>query len=318
MEQTLYQVEQYIFREYQLDPDFPVTAFLRDNFEFPPEPDIISWLHFHNCMELIYCYEERILMIEDRIYSMSPGSICVIPPNQMHNSKRASFRSSLEPHGCEYLYVDPALLLEDFFTETYSFQSAFNQINETSSYIISPHENPDICRLLLLILDEMRHGRPNLHEMVKGLALSFWIELIRTLELPSISHMAKRRELTDVYPAMTYIREHYAQTITIETLAAVCGMSVSSFRQNFKKRVGILPNHYIDDIRLSKALQLLIGTEMGILEVALACGYNSLSSFNSHFTAKYGVSPTSWKKSQRAIKKRIDTHSVYHPDTDVK
>ena len=209
---------------------------------------------------------------------MSPGSICVIPPNQMHNSKSASFRSSLEPHGCEYLYVDPALLLEDFFTETYSFQSAFNQINETSSYIISPHENPDICRLLLLILDEMRHGRPNLHEMVKGLALSFWIELIRTLELPSISHMAKRRELTDVYPAMTYIREHYAQTITIETLAAVCGMSVSSFRQNFKKR-------------------------MGILEVALACGYNSLSSFNSHFTAKYGVSPTSWKKASAPSKK---------------
>ena len=28
MEQTLYQVEQYIFREYQLDPDFPVTHLL--------------------------------------------------------------------------------------------------------------------------------------------------------------------------------------------------------------------------------------------------------------------------------------------------
>lgn len=313
MEQTLYQVDQYIFREYRLDPKFPATAFLRDNFEFPPEPDTISWLHFHNCMELIYCYEERILMIENRIYSMTPGSICVIPPNQMHNSKSAGFHSALDPHGCEYLYVDPALLLGDFFTETYSFQSAFNRINETSSYIISPSENPEICRLLLLILDGMRRRQPNFHDLVKGLALSFWIELLRTLEFPSISHLAKRRELTEVYPAMVYIREHYAQPISIETLAESCGMSVSAFRQNFKKRVGTLPNHYIDDIRLSKALQLLVNTELGILEIALACGYNSLSSFNSHFTAKYGVSPSSWKKSQRAIKKRIDTHSVYLP-----
>ena len=95
---------------------------------------------------------------------------------------------------------------------------------------------------------------------------------------------------------MVYIREHYAQPISIETLAESCGMSVSAFRQNFKKRVGTLPNHYIDDIRLSKALQLLVSTELGILEIALACGYNSLSSFNSHFTAKYGVSPSSWKR----------------------
>lgn len=317
MEENLsHPIEHYIFREYRLDPAFPVAAFLRDNFNFPPEPEAISWLHFHNCMELIYCYEERIVIIENRIYSMSPGSVCIIPPNQMHNSKNAAFPDSLKPHGCEYLYLDPSLLLSDFFTETYSFHAVFNQINRTLSYIVSPLENPLLCRLLFLILNEMRCSPPNLHSMVKGLTLAFWIELIRMLELPSVSCLAKRRELTEVYPAMAYIREHYAQPISIELLADVCGMSVSAFRQNFKKRVGILPNHYIDNIRLSKSLNLLTSTELGILDVALACGFNSLSNFNSHFTAKYGVTPSNWRKSQQNIKKRIDTHSIYIPDSN--
>lgn len=313
MTQNSFDIDQYIYREYRLDPGFPMIAFLQENFKFPLEPETISWLHFHNCMEVIYCYEPRILMIENKIYSVLPESICIVPPNQMHNSKNNSFTTSIDHPECEYLCLDPQMMLHDFFTETYSFHNIFSQINEKCCYVITPDENPVICRLTRIILDEMRHQSTNTYHMVKGLVLSFWVELMRTLEIPSGSQLSKQRELTDVYPAMVYIREHYSQPIALETLAKICHMSVSAFRQNFKKNVGMLPSRYIDNIRFSRACQLLLGTELGILDIALQCGFNSLSSFNSNFIKKYGASPSNWKKTQRSIKKRIDSHSVYLP-----
>lgn len=309
---TSVQVEEYIYREYKLNPEFPVAAFTKENYTFTQEP-AITWLHFHNCMELMYCYEERIVNIENRVYFMEPGSICVIPPNQMHNSRSEIFQEPVEHPPCEYLYLDPHALISDFFTETYSFQNVFEQINGDLKNVITEQENPVICRLTALILDEMRKPNPSLY-MVKGLFLSFWIELLRTLKLPSIRYMAKRRELTEIYPAMSYIREYFTQEISTETLAEICHMSTSQFRQNFKKCLTVSPRRYIDNLRLSKSCQLLLETEMGILDIALQCGYNSLSSYNSHFTARYGVSPTKWKKARRNIKKRTYSHSVYRMD----
>lgn len=309
-----FQIKKYIYREYCLNPDFPAMALVKENFSFPSEPETITWLHFHNCMEIVYCYEERIVNIENKIYFLEPGSICVIPPNQMHNSKSETFSQAVpQAPRCEYLYLDPEKLLNDFFTETYSFQQVFQQINRDLKNVISHRENPKICRLLLMILEEMRVPDFN-RNMVKGLFLSFWIELLRTLKLPSEGYMAKRRELTEVYPAMVYAREHYMEKITTEILAEVCHMSVSHFRKNFKKCVGIPSGKYIENLRLSKSCELLIETEMGILEIALSCGFTSLSAYNRHFTAKYGVPPGKWKKARRNIKKNTYSHSVYRPE----
>jgi AraC-like DNA-binding protein len=308
-----FQIREYVYREYQLSEEFPVEALVKENFKFPSEPETITWLHFHNCMEIMVCYEERIVNIENRIYSMEPESICVIPPNQMHNSKRAMLQENARDPGCEYLYLDPKKLLEDFFTETYSFQQVFEQINRNLTNGISSHENPKIWRIIQMILEEMRNPDFS-HYMVKGLFLSFWIELLRTLKLPSASHMAKRRELTSVYPAMVHIREHYAEKVTTETLAEICHMSVSYFRQSFKKLVGISSGKYLDHIRLAKSCELLLETELSILEIALSCGFTSLSAYNNHFIARYGVSPGQWKKERRNIKKTAYSHSVYRPE----
>lgn len=306
-------IKEFIYREYKLNPVFPLAAFLRDQYVFKPDPGVMTWLHFHNCMEIMYCYEARIVNIENRIYYLEPGSICVVPPNQMHNSVRETFRENCDWPGCEYIYVDPQEFLKDFFTETYSFDHVFEQINRNLKNVITQKENPLICRQLILMMDELR--KPDYSRyMVKGLFLTFWIELLRTRHLFAENQISKRRELTNIYPAMIYMREHYSEKVTTEQLAEVCNMSLSQFRKNFKNLMGISPTKYMNDIRLAKSCQLLMETEMGILQVALACGYNSLSSYNSHFIERYGISPTKWKKEQRAIKKKTYSHSVYDPE----
>lgn len=306
-------IKEFIYREYRFESGFPLVAFLRGKYEFKPEEPTMKWLHFHNFMEIMYCYENRIVNIENRLFLVKAGSICMIPPNQMHNSRSEVFCENAKESGCEYIYLDVQALLGDFFTETYSFNDVFERMNRDLKNVITKEENPLMCRQMYLILEELR--KPNYsRDMIKGLFLTFWIELIRTKSLFAEGQISKRRELTNVYPAMVYVREHYAESITTEMLADICHMSLSQFRKNFKKCVGVSPTKYIDALRLSKSCQLLMETELSILEVAFSCGYNSLSSYNSHFTGKYGVSPLKWKKERRTIKKNTYSHSVYYPE----
>ena len=313
-ENSQFQIKEYIYREYVLNPEFPIGAFLQENYKFTSESEVITYLHFHNCMEIMYCYEARIVNIENRIYYLEPGDVCVIPQNQMHNSKRNEVIPENLPSPCaEYLFMDPAVLLDDFFTEVYSFQQVYEQISRELKNVITVQENPQIGKLVRMILKEMR-AVPQDHDMVKGLVLSFWIELIRTLKLTSSGRMSKRRELTEVYPAMVYIREHYKEKIDTAVLADLCHMSVSQFRKNFKKCVGLSSGEYIRNRRLAKACQMLMETEMGILDVALFCGFTSLSAFNSCFISKYGVSASKWKKESCSIKKKTYSHLIYRSD----
>lgn len=312
-EEIPFQISEYVYREYEMDPDFPVLALVKEKFTFHPDPVVITWLHFHNCMEIMYCYEARLVNIENRIYYLEPGSVCVIPPNQMHNSRGEIYQETPEYPGSEYLYMKPERILGDFFTETYSFQHVFEQINRDLKNVISQRDNPKVGKLVRMLLDELREEKQDRY-MIKGLFLSLWIELLRTLDLPSADHMAKRKELTEVYPAMVYVREHFAEQIATERLAEECHMSIFQFRKNFRKCVGLSPGEYITNTRLSKSCQFLLETESSILQVALACGFTSLSAYNRHFTERYGVSPSKWKKARRTIKKKTYSHSVYRQE----
>lgn len=311
-----FQIKEYVYREYVLDPDFPIGAFVQENYKFSLESEVITYLHFHNCMEIMYCYDARIVNIENRIYYLEPGSVCVIPQNMMHNSKRNEvIPEDLNSPCAEYLFLDPAVLLGDFFTEVYSFQSVYDQISREVKNVITERENSKLCKIVRMILKEMRSKCPD-HDMVKGLFLIFWIELTRTLNLTSGGRMSKRRELTEVYPAMVYIREHYKEKIDTAVLADQCHMSVSQFRKNFKKCVGISSGEYARNRRLAMACQMLLETEIGILDVAMLCGFTSVAAFNSCFIAKYGISVSKWKKENCSIKKKVYSHRVYRSDNN--
>lgn len=310
---SFFQIKEYIFHEYYLDPAFPIMAIVRENYRFQPEPQILHWLHFHTHVEIMYCHHERIVDVENTVQVLHPGDICVISPNQLHNS-RALYpeRFDLKDPNCEYLYFDPETLLRDFFTTTYSFQSFFYLIRQNSVTILSEEKHPKSCRLLRMIIDEMRSPAYN-RNIVKGLLLSFWIDLVRIASSSSADCHTKNSELTEIYPAMSYIQTHYSQKISTSRLARECHMSLSHFRSSFTGILGYSAARYIERIRLEKSCELLLYTEMSMTEIAYQCGFSSTASFNRIFSAKYNVPPTVWKNERRNIKKVSYTHSVFIP-----
>lgn len=100
-----------------------------------------------------------------------------------------------------------------------------------------------------------------------------------------------------------YIRDHYSEPLPLSELAAMVGMTPSSFSRFFRKRAGRPLSEYITDVRLGHAARMLVDTTHNIAEICYMCGYNNISNFNRHFKARRGLTP----KEFRALNKKLGT-----------
>ncbi|CZF78411.1 Exoenzyme S synthesis regulatory protein ExsA [Grimontia celer] len=79
--------------------------------------------------------------------------------------------------------------------------------------------------------------------------------------------------------------------LTVSDLAYLSGRSLSSFNRDFKENYKVTPKKWLQEKRLSKAKDLLVGKELSVTEVALTMGYENVSAFIKAFKDKYGVTP---------------------------
>ncbi len=74
-------------------------------------------------------------------------------------------------------------------------------------------------------------------------------------------------------------------------LAADAGMSTRQLERLFRRYLNRSPKRYYMETRLARARNLLMQTEMSIIEVALASGFSSPSHFSKCYRALYGGTP---------------------------
>ena len=74
-------------------------------------------------------------------------------------------------------------------------------------------------------------------------------------------------------------------------LAHGAGMSTRQLERLFRRYMDRSPKRYYMDLRLQKARNLLMQTDMSVINVALACGFTSPSHFSKCYRAHYGTTP---------------------------
>lgn len=58
---------------------------------------------------------------------------------------------------------------------------------------------------------------------------------------------------------------------------------------------------YVNEVRIARAGRLLLESQLGISEIAYACGYGNLSNFNRCFRLNVGRSPREYRNSYQCI-----------------
>ena len=87
------------------------------------------------------------------------------------------------------------------------------------------------------------------------------------------------------------------QDLSLDHLAFLTSMSISSFKRKFKSVFNVSPLQYIKAKRLERAKYLLEPTKLNITEVAYESGFNDLSYFTKSFTTAYQISPSDFRDS---------------------
>ena len=130
---------------------------------------------------------------------------------------------------------------------------------------------------------------------VKSILFAMFFKLTKYITIMD-KPLSRSPSADSIKLAMEYIQENYSQQITIEELSAICNMSQGHFCRLFKQYTLKTPVQYINNIRLSKAMELLISGEKKVLDVAFDTGFNSLSYFIGVFKEGVGITPTKFRK----------------------
>nr|MBI4156968.1 helix-turn-helix transcriptional regulator [Candidatus Woesearchaeota archaeon] len=73
--------------------------------------------------------------------------------------------------------------------------------------------------------------------------------------------------------------------------------------RNFKEKIGIYPFEFLQIYRISKAIEMMKKTNLGVSEVAFKVGYNDLRTFERHFKKYVKITPYDYKKFTYSLKK---------------
>ena len=144
-------------------------------------------------------------------------------------------------------------------------------------------ENPELVNEDLLVL--------KLKEIILLLA--------QTDDSPAINQI-----LTSLFSPTTYsftqiVDAHIFSGLSLEDLAQLTNLSLSSLKREFRRVYNDSPANYIRNKRLEKAAELLVISSERITDIAYDTGFNDLAHFSKCFQEKFGASPSVYRLNQK-------------------
>ena len=295
------------FRYYRMPEDVPFLALLGEKWVQHYGKDI-DYLHFHNYLEIGYCYSGTgTLVLGEKNYHFTGNQFSVIPNNYPHTTDSAPGTVSK----WEFLFIDVDMILEHFYRggginrkENISYR-----IN-SQAFFKSAEEEPKMAGMIRNIMDVIREKREFYLEEAKAGVAELLFNIARKREGTGLMEKLPVKEAAPIIQSLDYIAAHYMEQIKIEDLARYCHISQSHFRRVFSEYMGLSPVDYINLVRVHAACGYLKRTDDYISDIASKCGFATFSTFSRNFRQITGVSPNEWRKrpenyEQQLLKFRI-------------
>jgi len=106
-----------------------------------------------------------------------------------------------------------------------------------------------------------------------------------------------------------YIDSNLSNKINLLDLAAVAGLSRMHFASQFRAATGLRPHEFLLSRRIWRSKELMKGTSMTIVEIALTVGFLTQAHFTTVFKRFAGYTPRQWRTANqtRALPRTRDT-----------
>lgn len=161
--------------------------------------------------------------------------------------------------------------------------------------IVENSSDPMLQGLFETMFDELRNPRLGTRAFVSALMKQVLIVLLRSQPDDESSKLLMTN--ARLAGAVAAILDRPEDNHTVASLAALVGMSRSSFIQHFTHAYDLSPKSFVQSARLASAARMLRVSDLPVKSVAASVGYASRSHFSRAFQAKFGQDPTAFRRS---------------------
>ena len=100
-------------------------------------------------------------------------------------------------------------------------------------------------------------------------------------------------------PVLNFIHENLEDDLRREKMAGLIHLSSSAFHSLFKTAIGTSPGEYVQNLRIQKAQQLLISSNLTVNEISQKVGHRDPFHFSKIFKTRCGTSPSFYRDQVR-------------------
>ncbi len=245
-------------------------------------------LHHHDFYEVyLFLSGEVDYWVDGRLYHLQSGDLLLINPMEFH---RPVVKGEGDVYERVVLWIERNYL-EGFSTEGVSLTRCFDHALPTHTNLIRPSSlwRSDLTARMNALVREYYGDEYGSSLCAEGILLQLMVELNR-LALQNDDGAQREESSPLVSKVLAYIADHYAEEMSLESLAQQFFVSKYHLSHEFSRTVGIGVHRYIILKRLLIAKQLMTD---GVLpgDVFAACGFRDYTNFYRAFKAEYGISP---------------------------
>ena len=265
------------------EEDFPFELY-RVNATHPKYEMAFHW---HTNLELIRVLDgELTLTLDNRTFRLQNGDAAIVNSETVHGAS---------PKDCRYECI--VFNLAFLKTGNAKCDAFIDDLLARNCFLYERPLSADTLTLLHAVFDEI--GKDGSPFKVIGAFHSLLGQIQEKSEF--ISHLPPtsvrdEKKVVKLKTVLKYIRENFAQSVTLEDMAAVAGFSEKYFCKFFKDMTGTTPINYLMAYRVERAARKLLGSDLSVTQIAFDCGFNDLSYFIKTFKTFKHTSPKEYRK----------------------
>jgi|EP00388_Colpodella_angusta_P009535 AraC-like DNA-binding protein len=276
----------------------PITLQSSFSIRHDIKPDFGNIWHYHPELELHYNIKgEGVRFIGDNISNFASDEMVLLGENLPHTwrCKEEYFQNNPDLNveamvihflpDClgKYLFNLPeAYLIPKLFEKAKSGMIIFGKTKEELAKLMAKAVHAtNLDRIIILLT------------ILKTLAETDDYELITSKNTFYQSNESETARINKIY---TYTLSNYKKDITLEEVASLSNLSITSFCRYFKLMTKKTYYDFLIEIRVSHACRFLIENKLPTEMICFNCGFNNVSNFYRHFKKVTGMTPLDYKR----------------------
>jgi AraC-like DNA-binding protein len=247
-------------------------------------------LHWHEFYEMAFVIEGKAdHYLNGSLRRLEPGSLLFLTPADFH---------VLKPDPNQTLVLLNMIFNNEALSEP--LQRLMVNSSEAFQTLFKQEEYHHLLAEFELIWSEQQQEFKLGSDLLRKGALERIILLAeRNLQLSGAQKVKNEFLKPAIRNAITYMQYHFRDPLSLAKAAAHCNTSTNYFSELFHKETGNSFQIYLQELRLRFASSLLQASELSVIDICLASGFNSISHFDRTFKLKFGCTPSTYRKQQR-------------------